>query len=178
MLCMPNNECWKMVKFFWKSSVVHKLFVLKDWYILDKNMHLKSDCIFKAVFNLKYSLRNILSIWYGKSVLKSIWKIWIQRFPIFGCLEIIARNNKNMSFGPTLCTNVQWHSLAHEFFFIMWNPSRLSSNLGKKIHVQARAWEVVAISKMICAHFVHYKYLHNGSGIWSVIFISCKLVSF
>ena len=33
-------------------------------------MHLKSDCIFKAVFGLKYSLRNSLSIWYGKSALK------------------------------------------------------------------------------------------------------------
>ena len=103
---VPNNEFWKMVKFFWKSSVVHKLFVLKDWYILGKNMHLKSDCIFKGVFGLKYSLRNSLSIWYDKSVLRIIWKIWIQRFLIFQCLEIIAQNLKNISFGPNLSPNI------------------------------------------------------------------------
>ena len=59
---------------FWKFEAVYEIFVVKDWYIFSKNMHLKSDCIFKAVFVLKYSLRNSLSIWYCKSVLKIVWK--------------------------------------------------------------------------------------------------------
>ena len=63
--------------------MVHEIFHLKDWFILGKNIHLKSDCIFAVVFDLKYSLRNCLSIWYGKSVLKITIKKWIQMFLVF-----------------------------------------------------------------------------------------------
>ena len=69
-------------------------------------MHLKSDCIFKAVFGLKYSLRNSLSVWYGKSVLKITRKKRLQKFLVFGCLEIIARYHKNRNFGATFCFNI------------------------------------------------------------------------
>ena len=37
-------------------------FCLKDWSILGENMHVKSDCIFKAAFGLKYSLGKSLLI--------------------------------------------------------------------------------------------------------------------
>ena len=69
-------------------------------------MPLKSDSIFKAVFGLKYSLRNSLSIWNGKSILKITWKKWIQKFLVFQYLEIIASNHKNVDFGATLCSNI------------------------------------------------------------------------
>ena len=135
-------------------------------------MHLKSDCIFKAVFGLKYSLRNSLSIWYGKSVLKITRKKRLQKFLVFGCLEIIARYHKNRNFGATFCFNIScgphWHM---NFFFIIWDPLRLSSNLFKKFHVQARTWGVEAISKVICAHFALYKYLHNSSSLRSTVLI-------
>ena len=49
----------------------------------------------------------------------------------------------------------------------MGNPSRMSSNLCKKNYVQARACQVAAISKVICAYFVHCKYLHYGCGLGS-----------
>ena len=84
--------------------MVDEIFALKDWSILGKNMYLKSDWIFKVVFDLKYSLRNSLSIWYGKSVLKITRKKWIHKFLILRCLEIMARNNKNVNFGATLCS--------------------------------------------------------------------------
>ena len=65
----------------------------------------------------------------------------------------------------------QWPSLAHEYSFITCNPIRSSLNLCKKNYVQVRAWEVVAISKVIRYHFAHYKYLHNGGGRKSTILI-------
>ena len=36
--------------------MVHEKFPRKDWSILGKNKHLKSDYIFKALFDLKLSL--------------------------------------------------------------------------------------------------------------------------
>ena len=141
-------------------------------------MHLKSDCIFKAVFGLNYSLTNSLPIWYDQSVLRIIWKIDSIVF-----ILLMSRNCSSKQQKYEFWTNfglqyLQWPSLAHEFFFIMWNLSRLSSNLCKNIHVQARIWKVVAISKAICIHFARYKYLHNGSSLRSFILIYCKLVWF
>ena len=45
-------------------------------------------CILKTVCDLNYS-----SIWYGKSILKIIRNMWIQRFLIFWCWEIIVHKN-------------------------------------------------------------------------------------
>ena len=67
---VPSNEYRKIVKYFLNILSGSWDFVLKDWSIFGENMHLISDYIFKAVFCLKYPLRNILSIWYGKLVLK------------------------------------------------------------------------------------------------------------
>ena len=64
----------RWLKYFLKILSRSWDFLLKDWSIFGKNMHLKSDYIFKVVFEFKYWLGNILSIWYGKLVLNIIRK--------------------------------------------------------------------------------------------------------
>ena len=57
-----------MVMYFLEILSSSQDFALKDWSILGENMHVKSDCIFKAAFGLKYSLGKSLLIWNDKSV--------------------------------------------------------------------------------------------------------------
>ena len=51
-----------MVMYFLEILSSSQDFAVKDWSILGENMHVKSDCIFKAAFGLKYSLGKSLLI--------------------------------------------------------------------------------------------------------------------